>query len=84
MRMSTSTTVSMGSPASHGYLRWALADTFVLTRRNLIQYLRSPEEIMSATIQPILFVLLFRYVFGGAIDTDGTSYVNYLMGIFVF
>jgi len=82
--MITFSATSDGRPASRGRIRWLLVDTFVLTRRNVITYLRSPEEIMSATIQPILFVLLFRYVFGGAINTDGATYVNYLMaGIFV-
>ena len=82
--MSALSTLSDTRPAARGGIRWALADTFVITRRNLIQYLRSPEEIMSATIQPILFVLLFRYVFGRAINTGGATYVNYLMaGIFV-
>ena len=45
---------------------------------------RIPEALFFSTVQPIMFVLLFRYVFGGAIHTSATSYVNYLMpGIFV-
>jgi len=48
-----------------------------------VQIPRIPEELLFATIQPIMFVFLFRYVFGGAIAVSGTSYVNYLMaGIF--
>ena len=63
---------------------WALADALVLAKRNLLQIPRIPELLVFATIQPIMFVLLFRYVFGGAIQISGTSYVNYLMaGIFV-
>ena len=51
--------------------------------RQLIQLPRIPEVLIFALIQPVMFVLLFRYVFGGAIQTPGESYVNYLMpGIF--
>lgn len=66
-------------------LYWALADGLVLAKRNLIQIPRIPELLVFATIQPVMFVFLFRYVFGGAIDVGGgTSYVDYLMaGIFV-
>jgi ABC transporter DrrB family efflux protein len=64
-------------------LYWTSADALVLAKRHLIQIPRIPEELIFATIQPIIFVLLFRYVFGGAIAIPGTSYVNYLMaGIF--
>jgi ABC transporter DrrB family efflux protein len=67
-----------------GKLYWALADGWVLAKRNLVQIPRIPELLVFATIQPVMFVLLFRYVFGGAIDVGGESYVNYLMaGIFV-
>lgn len=56
----------------------------MLTKRSLTHTVRSPELLIFATIQPVMFVLLFRYVFGGAIAVRGTSYVNYLMaGIFV-
>jgi ABC transporter DrrB family efflux protein len=49
-----------------------------------VQTPRIPEQLVFATIQPVMFVLLFRYVFGGAISVEGTSYVNFLMaGIFV-
>jgi ABC-2 type transport system permease protein/oleandomycin transport system permease protein len=64
---------------------WALADTFTVVRRNLIVYTRIPEFLFFSTVQPIMFVLLFRYVFGGAIHAPGGGpYVDYLMaGIFV-
>ncbi len=69
------------SPRSRLY--WALADGLVLAKRNLVQIPRIPELLIFATIQPVMFVLLFRYVFGGAIDVGSQSYVNYLMaGIF--
>jgi ABC-2 type transport system permease protein/oleandomycin transport system permease protein len=65
-------------------LRWAVSDTLVITKRNLLAVTRIPEQLFFSTVQPIMFVLLFRYVFGGAIHTSESSYVNYLMpGIFV-
>ncbi len=71
-------------PRRHSKLYWALADGLVLAKRNLVQIPRVPELLVFATIQPVMLVLLFRYVFGGAIDVGGTSYVNFLMaGIFV-
>ena len=71
-------------PPRRSRLYWALADGLVLAKRNLVQIPRVPELLVFATIQPVMFVLLFRYVFGGAIDVGGTSYVNFLMaGIFV-
>ena len=71
-------------PRRGGKFYWALADGWVLAKRNLVQIPRIPELLVFATIQPVMFVLLFRYVFGGAIDVGGESYVNFLMaGIFV-
>ncbi len=61
----------------------ALKDSGVVIWRQLIQLPRIPEVLIFALIQPVMFVLLFRYVFGGAIQTPGESYVDYLMpGIF--
>jgi ABC-2 type transport system permease protein/oleandomycin transport system permease protein len=63
---------------------WAFLDALVLARRSLLETIRLPELIVFVAIQPIMFVLLFRYVFGGAIHVPGGQYVNYLMpGIFV-
>jgi ABC transporter DrrB family efflux protein len=65
-------------------LSWWESDTLELVKRNARHIIRTPELLLDVTIQPIMFVLLFRYVFGGAIATEGTSYVNFLMaGIFV-
>ena len=65
-------------------LTWAFLDAMVLAKRSLLQTVRVPQLIVFVTIQPIMFVLLFRYVFGGAIQVPGGQYVNYLMpGIFV-
>jgi ABC-2 type transport system permease protein len=68
-------------------LRFAYLDGWVLTKRNLITYLRKPDLLVFSTIQPVMFVLLFVYVFGGAIKKalpPGLHYVDFLMpGIFV-
>jgi ABC transporter DrrB family efflux protein len=61
----------------------AIRDSGIIVWRQLVQLPRIPEVLIFALIQPVMFVLLFRYVFGGAIATPGESYVNYLMpGIF--
>ena len=82
--MSAATNAGGLQPRRRSKFYWALADGWVLAKRNLVQIPRIPELLVFATIQPVMFVLLFRYVFGGAIDVGGESYVNYLMaGIFV-
>lgn len=57
----------------------ALTDTAVLTGRSLRHILRSPDTIVTTAIMPIAMMLLFVFVFGGAIDTGGTAYVDYLL-----
>ncbi|MGO8950414.1 MAG: ABC transporter permease [Ktedonobacterales bacterium] len=65
-------------------LYWALADALVVAKRQIRQIPRVPDELITATLQPIIIVLLFRYLFGGAINIPGTSYINYVMaGAFV-
>jgi ABC transporter DrrB family efflux protein len=65
-------------------LRWGISDALVIARRSLLRVPRQPELLLGFTIQPVMFVLLFRYVFGGAIQTPGTSYVDFLLpGILV-
>jgi ABC transporter DrrB family efflux protein len=63
----------------------AISDTAVMTRRYLSHYLRKPSLLGIALVQPVLFVLLWTYVFSGAIQTpDGIDYVDYLMpGLFI-
>jgi ABC transporter DrrB family efflux protein len=56
-----------------------LADSRVMTARQLRKTLRRPTYVAFAFIQPVMFVLLFRYVFGGAIDTGDVGYVDFLM-----
>ncbi len=61
--------------------RGMLHDTWVIARRGLVHMKRQPEALADATIQPIMFVLLFAYVFGGAIDVPGGgNYREFLMG----
>lgn len=60
-------------------LYWMLSDSLVLITRSLKHIFKNLDQLMSLALQPIMFLLLFRYVFGGAIDTGGTSYVNYLV-----
>lgn len=57
----------------------ALSDTAVLTGRSLRHVLRSPDTIVTTAVMPIAMMLLFVFVFGGAIDTGGTAYVDYLL-----
>jgi ABC transporter DrrB family efflux protein len=66
-------------------LAYTLSDTAVVAKRNLLRIPRQPDLWVSFTIQPIMFVLLFVYVFGGAIQTPGyDDYVDFLMpGIIV-
>src|SRR3954467_11960976 len=54
-------------------------DTALLTGRSLRHIMRSPDTIITTTIMPIAFLLLFVYVFGGAINSGPGSYVNYLL-----
>ena len=61
--------------------RGVIHDVWVIARRGLTHMKRQPEALSDATIQPIMFVLLFGYVFGGAIDVPGGgSYREFLMG----
>ncbi|MGH2475766.1 MAG: ABC transporter permease [Candidatus Limnocylindrales bacterium] len=66
--------------------RHAVADALTMTWRNLLTYVRLPQLLVFSTIQPIMLVLLFRYVFGNSINLSDPSvdYVDYLMpGVFV-
>jgi ABC transporter DrrB family efflux protein len=66
-------------------MRRVVADTLVLAERNLVRLPRAPDLLIGFTIQPVMFVLLFVYVFGGAISTPGfDDYVDFLIpGILV-
>ncbi len=79
-----STASQLAPEPSHLTLGETLADTRVMAVRQLRKALRRPMLIVFAFVQPVMFVLLFRYVFGGAIDTGSIDYVDFLMpGIIV-
>jgi len=62
----------------------ALKDVWIITKRNLRRFIRMPQLLLFATVQPVMFLLLFTYVFGGAIDIPGVSYIDFLIpGILV-
>jgi ABC transporter DrrB family efflux protein len=64
--------------------RYAVSDTLVLAKRSFLRIPRAPDLLLSFTVQPIMFVLLFAYVFGGAIETPGYDYIDFLIpGIIV-
>ncbi|OGZ69232.1 MAG: ABC transporter [Candidatus Staskawiczbacteria bacterium RIFCSPHIGHO2_02_FULL_42_22] len=75
--------MAQGHIAPQG-LKWVISDTIAMTWRGLLRYVRMPQLLIFSTIQPILFLLLFAYVFGGAIQTPGLNYINFLVpGILV-
>jgi ABC-2 type transport system permease protein len=82
MTMTTPARPAPPDPEPHrSALRWWLSDVLVLTRRSLERIVREPETLMDVTIQPIVFVLLFAYVFGSAIALPGGgNYHEYLIG----
>jgi ABC transporter DrrB family efflux protein len=73
------TPIAPSGPSLLTQARWAVTDTLTITRRNLLVWMRVPAYIMFTVIQPVMFVLLFRYVFGGAIKVTGTHYVDFLL-----
>mgnify|MGYP001488447707 CR=1 FL=1 len=81
----TVTAVQLKQPAIALPHSRALKDSLAVAQRNLIAYRRVPQLLVFSTVQPVIFVLMFRYVFGGAITVPGPfPYVDFLMpGIFV-
>jgi ABC-2 type transport system permease protein/oleandomycin transport system permease protein len=81
----TATTTTTPNPTATGGVGWVIKDTLVLTRRNLLKYVRVPTLLIFSTVQPVMFVLLFAFVFGGAIGVEGgLDYIDFLMpGIFL-
>jgi ABC-2 type transport system permease protein len=71
-------------PEKRSAVAWAISDSLVLIKRSMMHIIKNMDQLLSVAFQPIMFMLLFRYVFGGAIETGGTSYVNFLVaGILV-
>jgi ABC transporter DrrB family efflux protein len=77
------TAISVGvdtRPSLGTQLGWAVSDTLTITRRNLLVWMRVPAYIVFTVVQPVMFVLMFRYVFGGAIPVRVRGgYVSFLM-----
>jgi ABC-2 type transport system permease protein/oleandomycin transport system permease protein len=72
--------VAPRGPSLFTQARWAVSDTLTITRRNLLVWMRVPAYIVFTVIQPVMFVLMFRYVFGGAIHVPVKGgYVDFLM-----
>ncbi len=81
MTAATATTLApLRDPGVVVRSRWAMSDTWQLTRRNLLVWFRVPAYLVFTVIQPVMFVLMFRYVFGGAITVNVPGgYVDFLM-----
>lgn len=63
-------------------ITWAVKDAAVVTKRNLLRYVRIPQLLVFSTVQPVMFLLLFTYVFGGAIGQqlpEGVAYIDFLL-----
>ncbi len=60
-------------------LAWTIPDTLVITWRNIMRFRRLPQLLVFSTIQPVMLLLLFNYVFGGAISPGGLKYTQYLL-----
>ena len=85
-RMSAATTAAVRQPADRVRRSptWIVTDSITIAWRNMLAVVRNPQLLVVDTITPIMFVLLFAVVFGGAIETPGVSYITFLMpGIFV-
>lgn len=83
MKSSLFETEEEGAARVQSALSWLLSDTLVLTRRQLLHNLRTPQDLVAATLEPALLLVLFWAIFGGAIAVPGTGYVNYLVSGFL-
>ncbi|MGW7195080.1 ABC transporter permease [Streptomyces chryseus] len=83
----TDTAPGTRAPQPRGGISQSVSDSLVIAKRNLIRMARIPEMVIFGLIQPVMFVVLFTYVFGGSIQvggsTDASAYREFLMaGIF--
>ena len=76
--VATTEPATAGSTRAHGNM---VTDTLIIAKRNLLRILRTPQFLIFSSVQPVMFVLLFRYVFGGAIQPPGFQgrYADYLL-----
>src|SRR5271170_8008502 len=82
--MTTTATMTTTLPKPPGASTWArlrsvLHDIVVLTRRNLVHIRREPLQLSDVTVQPVLFTLLFIYVFGSGVPIKGSSYKEFAL-----
>ncbi|WP_281279297.1 ABC transporter permease [Streptomyces armeniacus] len=85
MTTTEGTIVAPAAPLAKGGIRQSVSDSLIIAKRNLIRMLRIPEVVIFGLIQPIMFVVLFSYVFGGSINLPGAgidagAYREFLMG----
>ncbi len=73
-------TTLAAAPGFAARLRWQVSDSLALARRNLAHVRQIPEKLLDVTLQPLMFVLLFTYVFGNVIHVPDGSYREYLIG----
>lgn len=87
MTAATDTAPNPAAPRPRGGITQSVSDSLVIAKRNLIRMTRIPEIVVFGLVQPIMFVVLFSYVFGGSLVVNGSTsavgYRNFLMaGIF--
>ena len=66
-------TMEKVKPRVHSALYWTLADMLILAKRQLMHIPRNPQELVTATLEPALILVFFRYIFGGAVAVPGTA-----------
>jgi ABC-2 type transport system permease protein len=76
--------LSIPQAQQHPRIYWVLSDTWELFKRRIIQIQRTPDQLITAVMQPVFLIILFRYVIGGAVTTSESNYSNFLVpGILV-
>lgn len=77
--MATTTLNTKIQPEKRPALYWVFSDSWLMAKRSIMHIVRSLDQLLSVAIFPIMFLILNRYVFGGAIDTGDLTYVNYMV-----
>lgn len=76
--MSETSLLAPVQPERRSDLFWLVSDSWIMARRSIMHIIRSIDQVLSLILFPVMFMLLNRYVLGGAIDTGDVSYANYL------